>query len=317
MWLADHMPDTRVWSLEYGAHRSFWRGAKMTISDHATLALDILVTKRLGRRPLLFVTHSLGGLIVKSILRASESSSHLDANRIADATRAVTYFATPNNGSWTASHIVRALGYLGPLAPLFRLSYIVHQLQYNNPQLKDLNDWYISFIAQRSPGKRTANKVYFETRGLIANFYPIVSRDSADLCIPDAQLIPIPCNHIEISKFDSSRNALYESTLAFIEENLPAKQPVDEINLCTAGADFEQSQSHPKNIDGKIRNVDAAIRLLNESGKISIVEHDGRKRMLINDTDNGESADLHRPANQMLNAALEPNLQRVQQHDHS
>ena len=311
MWLADHLPDTNVWSLEYGAHRTFWRGAKMTISDHATLSLEILATKQLGRRPLFFVTHSLGGIVVKAILRASALSTHSGIARIANATRAVTFFATPNNGSWTASQIVELLGHLGPFARLFRLSYIVQELQYNNPQLKDLNDWYKSFVQQRGPGLRTANKVYFETKGLFGNFYPIVSRESADPGIPDTALIPVPTNHIRICKFDTTRNIMYESALVFLKEHLAAFRPPDEVPRRSNETASIATNPLSSNTGASLSEVDAAIRVLQNLGRISTVEVDGRKRMLIDETDSGESADVNRTAHTMLNAALEPTLKRA------
>ena len=86
-WLGQEFPDVGVWSLDYAASPTrfarvlglFWKrkqdsGYSMALPDRASQVLDLMVQHRLGERPLLFVCHSLGGLLVKQILRKADDA---------------------------------------------------------------------------------------------------------------------------------------------------------------------------------------------------------------------------------------------------
>ena len=131
-WLAQSMPNADIWSLEYEANRSQWRPG-MSLIEQAQSFLELLKTRGFGARPVLFVAHSLGGLLVKGMLRESFSASDGRAKRIASATRAVAFFGTPNSGARIASRFVRVLRLLGPLGEVYRVSALVEELQANGP----------------------------------------------------------------------------------------------------------------------------------------------------------------------------------------
>jgi hypothetical protein len=72
-WLAAQLSDVNVWSLEYRASPSGWLGTSMPLIDRATNVLTALEAEGLGTRPLIFICHSLGGLLVKQILRSGQT----------------------------------------------------------------------------------------------------------------------------------------------------------------------------------------------------------------------------------------------------
>ena len=90
-WLADQWPEINVWSLDYDAHRSGWKSSTSLIVQ-ADQVLELLITKNIGARPILFVGHSLGGLLVKSVLRASFDAKDPPAQRIFKETRGIVFF---------------------------------------------------------------------------------------------------------------------------------------------------------------------------------------------------------------------------------
>jgi hypothetical protein len=229
-WLAGHLPRMNVWSLEYGAHPSGWRGAGLSIVEHADNVLELLVTKGLGARPLVFVAHSLGGLLVKNLLRASREAPDGKARRVAAATRGVAFFATPNSGTVLASVGVRLLAWLGPLGQLPRASALVHELRAHAPELRRLNQWYRDQVADPANGLRLSTKVYYEKRGAVLGFVPVVDETSANPGLAGIRPVPVPADHFAICKFVARDNWLYENARQFVEKclldgPLPASPP--------------------------------------------------------------------------------------------
>lgn len=65
-WLAEDLPEACVWSLGYPAHATRWtsKGPGMDLSQRAGNIITHLSSSGIGKRPIIFICHSLGGLIV-------------------------------------------------------------------------------------------------------------------------------------------------------------------------------------------------------------------------------------------------------------
>jgi hypothetical protein len=75
-WLVEDVEGLAVWSVGYGAPVSNWRGSAMELSDRAANVLSLLLVEpdlREGR--LIFVGHSLSGLVIKQVLRKSADAA--------------------------------------------------------------------------------------------------------------------------------------------------------------------------------------------------------------------------------------------------
>src|SRR5262245_43208380 len=68
-WLSTDLPDVAVYTLEYDAAPSKWTGTAMALPDRATNILNLLIAEQCDKFPIVFVCHSLGGLVVKQLLR--------------------------------------------------------------------------------------------------------------------------------------------------------------------------------------------------------------------------------------------------------
>ena len=114
-WPADFVKqdyrNIRVLTYGYDSHVSHYFSGpanKLNLSQHGEALLNRVSTERAAskaiHRPIIFVAHSLGGLLVKEALVESQKQRHnpikLD---IFQSTKAIIFFATPHQGSLDAS----------------------------------------------------------------------------------------------------------------------------------------------------------------------------------------------------------------------
>ncbi len=219
-WLAEDHREAAVWTLDYTAEISNWQaegirgkvarqGPGMAIPDLATTALNVLRNHEIGNRPVVFVCHSLGGLVVKQVLRTAATLGFSDSEALATQTRGVAFLATPHSGSALAT----ALKYLPGLA---RTTRTVLELEQHSPHLADLKDWY----RQNAPAMNIRTVAFAETRPLSGTVI-VVNRTSADPNVPDVQTIPIAdVDHSTIAKPDSRHTQIFMAVDRFIRDTL-------------------------------------------------------------------------------------------------
>ena len=104
LWLAEFLPRSlpgaRVYSFGYDSAVFFSR-SKSDVGDFArSLLSEIVLTRDLDKdkhRPIVFVCHSMGGIVLKkSLVIAHEESRYANILR---STKAVAFFGTPHGGS--------------------------------------------------------------------------------------------------------------------------------------------------------------------------------------------------------------------------
>jgi protein SERAC1 len=66
-WLAPALPNARLISVDYAAPASGWEGESLPFEPTAEQLAAKLVAAGVGQRPVVFVTHSMGGLMVKGV----------------------------------------------------------------------------------------------------------------------------------------------------------------------------------------------------------------------------------------------------------
>lgn len=193
-WLGEEFPDVGVWSLGYAAGPTKWMrpvgwlaswvssrwrdaGHSMPLPDRGLQVLDLLVQRGFGRRPILFICHSLGGLLAKQILRTSAEATSSQAQDIFRRTRAVMFLATPHDGATLAS-------LASAFRRIFRTNVSMEDLRAHDPHLRNLKNWYRNHALQA--GIETVT--YFETREVLgarivneSSMSPEVGRDPVGL----------------------------------------------------------------------------------------------------------------------------------------
>jgi hypothetical protein len=122
-WPADLLPAQcprariMVWGYDTMVTHGFGKPAsKIGIFAQGQNLLYALNRERQQRKPIMFIVHSLGGIIVKELLSYADSSRERDFLDIVEDTKAVVFMGTPHRGSGTANigetarRIVSALG---------------------------------------------------------------------------------------------------------------------------------------------------------------------------------------------------------------
>ncbi|KAK3391258.1 hypothetical protein B0H63DRAFT_365230, partial [Podospora didyma] len=79
--------------------KGFAPANKSDLFAHAKDLLYCLERESVSGRPLLFVAHSLGGLLVKEVLRRSQHAEEPGLQEIVKSTSAVVFLGTPHRGS--------------------------------------------------------------------------------------------------------------------------------------------------------------------------------------------------------------------------
>lgn len=214
LWLLDDSEDLNIWSIEYSAPKVSFSNDGMGIPDLATNILErIFQTKELHDGEIIFVCHSLGGLVVKQILRiANEQKTRSVAQELVGRVSGVAFLATPHLGSDMASYgnniLLRAL-----MLPIFflRPSAAAASLSRNDTHLRELNTWYREWVSS----SHIRHLVLTENRRLYKLFL-VVKPDSADPGLIGARPIPLGVDHEKICKPVDKDDDIYVQVKGFV-----------------------------------------------------------------------------------------------------
>lgn len=99
-WFCDEFEAVAVHTLGYpAAVFGKWAKKEMDLYERAGNALECLASYGIGQRPIVFVTHSLGGLLTKQMLRTANEASDGGWKAILEQVRLVAFVATPHSGA--------------------------------------------------------------------------------------------------------------------------------------------------------------------------------------------------------------------------
>lgn len=207
-WLKANRPDLNVWSIQYRVEPSEWRGGAMPLSDRALNLLALLDNQALGSRPLVFVAHSMGGLLVKEMLRHALTVT-ARFRHVVERTKAIIFFSTPHTGSSLAD-IAIFFGFF------VRESAATTELAAQQPRLRDLNLWFRNNFS--SLGIDCC--IFYETQDTLG--VRVVNEASADPGIASVSPIPIDANHSNIARPPAYGDIAVGQTLKIIDASIPS-----------------------------------------------------------------------------------------------
>ena len=76
-WFGEEFSNVGIWSLDYDSSSLAWRGNSMPLYDRANNVLTLFEQNGIGKHPIGFVCHSLGGLLIKQLLRNAMDSKNI------------------------------------------------------------------------------------------------------------------------------------------------------------------------------------------------------------------------------------------------
>ena len=254
MWLGEDFPDVGVWSINYQVEPTTWRGSSMFLRDRATNIVDLLDVNQLGTRPIIFITHSMGGLVVKQMLCNATYSQESSWKRIVEQTQGIVFLSTPHSGSNIANWFKYIGGILGATVS-------IKELEKDNPDLINLNAQYCNHERL----SKIPVLVYYEgqkTRLILRLNAIVVDKESANpgSKIENIKFVRLDEDHISISKPNSKGHQLYKGVKQFITKCLSNSESIiDSPNPTPQSKEF-----WAKRLAAKQKELDIVEAELNE-----------------------------------------------------
>ncbi|HKE85413.1 MAG TPA: hypothetical protein VKB50_16740 [Vicinamibacterales bacterium] len=218
-WIGEDFGNAGVWTLGYRADVSAWTSESMPLADRGTAILETLTNEGIGERSVIFITHSMGGILAKQILRHATSFGVRRWESIAHRTRGIAFIATPHAGADLA-------GFAELARLVLRTNEQVAELRAHHPRLRELHAWFLKFQSDQQIVCRT----FCETRELRPGMFGlslpkgilVVDQTSAEPHVPGEVAIPLDEDHVSICKPPDRNAPLYKSLKRFVAEVLAA-----------------------------------------------------------------------------------------------
>ncbi|KAJ8270590.1 hypothetical protein GJAV_G00116830 [Gymnothorax javanicus] len=216
-WLAEDCPHLRILSVEYDTHLSDWRAKcpvenqRKSIAFRSRELLNKLKRAGVGDKPIIWVAHSMGGLLVKKMLL--DAANDPEMQPLLKNTKGIMFYSVPHFGTIIAEYSVNVRYLLFP-------SIEVKELSRDSPALRELNGNFLNLAQDKDIKVISFTETRPTTVGPMIKMV-VVPEQSADLGIGD--FIPVEVNHLNICKPEKKDSFLYKRSLQFIQDTLGAQ----------------------------------------------------------------------------------------------
>ncbi|KAI0594829.1 hypothetical protein F4775DRAFT_412770 [Biscogniauxia sp. FL1348] len=242
-WPRDLLPDTlptaRVLTYGYDTRIKHAFGSSPNTNTVYDIGWDLLVAlegerRESSDRPIIFIVHSLGGIVVKEMLRRSDGckSGQVHLRSICNSTRAVLFFGTPHGGADPRGPLLKALERVVKSVGFSVNQQVVDTLLPSSERLRELRDHFAPMV--REYGWLVHS--FQESVGLKAlNGDKVVSDTSSCLSCPDIEVTEhIALNHMDMCRFSDATDVEYRKVVNAITRIR------DGISNTTASRDISQ-----------------------------------------------------------------------------
>lgn len=219
-WLQDVSDNVRVIGVDFDSYLSQWGGScptqsfKSTIEERSEDLLHKLRTAGVGKRPVVFVGHSMGGLLIKKMLVHAKDSEDEDMKQLAENTKGVVFYSTPHEGS--------AIAQMNSVVQYFFFPSVeVQELKFKNPALIELNQSFKEFVDRF----KTHVISFGETAptrhmGVDLTFVPPESSNPGY-----GEFYSVPFNHMDICKPENKNSILFRKFYNLVWDALDDASP--------------------------------------------------------------------------------------------
>ncbi|CAN7990747.1 unnamed protein product [Ixodes hexagonus] len=218
-WLAEDLPRVRILALDYDTYLSQWglncplEPDKRTLESRAAEMLTKLRQAGVGARPVVWISHSMGGLLVKQML-CQAMDKH---EAVARQTVGVVFYAVPHRGA--------SLTDLNASFQLLLLPSVeLQELRKDSPKLLEMHRKFVHLVNRLKIPCLSFGECVQTVLGLRMGKV-LVPRESADPGLGDFFLVNT--SHLEICKFQQWSSVSYQLLLDFIECSLAHLQGTD------------------------------------------------------------------------------------------
>ncbi|KRT83451.1 hypothetical protein AMK59_3230 [Oryctes borbonicus] len=213
-WLTKDCKNLRVIGINYDTSLSKWAttcpeaGSRMTLDERTNELIFKLEQAGVGNRPIIWITHSMGGLLVKNLLCKASNCQETN-EKFLNNTKAIVFYSTPHNGSRIAT-------LNSPTSYVVLPSVEVQELREESPHLKKMHKEFVDLM-YCFPIKVIS---FIETKSTVLtamkfNFL-MVEPKSGNPGI--GEYYEIPQDHLGICKPINRESFLYQKVLHLVKE---------------------------------------------------------------------------------------------------
>lgn len=231
-WLPFDCPNLRVIGINYETSLTEWSSKhtcpcekKGTLQNRSDELMKSLAASGLGQdRPIIWVGHSMGGLLVKEIIVQALNDPSDDIKKLALNTRGILFLGTPHKGSSVAK-LKQHIQFL--LSPTIE----VKELEENASFLLSLHEKFLEYLNEMKDKVNIVSVVEGSPTMLTSFKFPIriVTQESARLQFGDFYVLNV--DHLGLSKPIFRQSFLYQRLLMVIKDVIVAyaKENTKEI----------------------------------------------------------------------------------------
>lgn len=199
--LPPKLNNARILTFGYDAYVE--RKGTNRLIDHAANLLNDLTTDRMdceaSSRPLIFVAHSLGGLVCKEAILQSRNNPEPHLRAIFDCTNGIAFMGNPHKGSWMANWAkipVSVFGFGGLIN-----GWLLDILETDNQFLESIQVRFLSMTRELREAGRCFDVTCFFEELRLTGVGKVVSKESATF--DSFPAMAIHANHRDMVKFGS------------------------------------------------------------------------------------------------------------------
>jgi protein SERAC1 len=228
-WLPQRFPEIRILGLQFESALSYWvkkvcpcEKNKLQLKFRSMDYLQRLADAGIGHdRPVIWVCHSMGGLIVKGIINQAFAHNDPKIKQIAENSRGIIFLGTPHKGSAIAKYSQQT----ALLWPTIE----VKDMEENSKELLKLNQEFLENIMKMKDHIEVVSIAEGSSMKVFQNIKMIVvPLQSAFLGYGDFYVSNE--NHLNLSKPISQNSFIFLTVVNMIEKILKQRKPLKDSN---------------------------------------------------------------------------------------